>query len=286
MLLNATIDKFANMQFEDIISTLIDLTVKFTLRVVLAIVIFIVGKWLINKLNNFVGNIMSKRKSDPSIMTFTRSFINISLLIMLLIVVVGTLGVETSSFVALFASAGVAIGMALSGNLQNFAGGVVILLFKPYKVGDYIVAQNMEGTVKEIQIFSTILTTGDNKTVIIPNGGLSTGAITNFSSQDRRRVEWVIGVEYGQDYDAAKSVIIDLLNADQRVLRDPAYMVALKELADSSVNIVIRAWVLPSEYWNVFFDMNEKIYKTFNEKGIGFPFPQLDVHLTSPAKEN
>ncbi|MDD6209751.1 MAG: mechanosensitive ion channel [Bacteroidales bacterium] len=274
------------MQFEDIISTLIDLTVKFTLRVVLAIVIFIVGKWLINKLNNFVGNIMSKRKSDPSIMTFTRSFINISLLIMLLIVVVGTLGVETSSFVALFASAGVAIGMALSGNLQNFAGGVVILLFKPYKVGDYIVAQNMEGTVKEIQIFSTILTTGDNKTVIIPNGGLSTGAITNFSSQDRRRVEWVIGVEYGQDYDAAKSVIIDLLNADQRVLRDPAYMVALKELADSSVNIVIRAWVLPSEYWNVFFDMNEKIYKTFNEKGIGFPFPQLDVHLTSPAKEN
>lgn len=286
MLLNATIDKFANMQFEDIISTLIDLTVKFTLRVVLAIVIFIVGKWLINKLNNFVGNIMSKRKSDPSIMTFTRSFINISLLIMLLIVVVGTLGVETSSFVALFASAGVAIGMALSGNLQNFAGGVVILLFKPYKVGDYIVAQNMEGTVKEIQIFSTILTTGDNKTVIIPNGGLSTGAITNFSSQDRRRVEWVIGVEYGQDYDAAKSVIIDLLNADQRILRDPAYMVALKELADSSVNIVIRAWVLPSEYWNVFFDMNEKIYKTFNEKGIGFPFPQLDVHLTSSAKEN
>ena len=279
MLLDVSLDKFADLQLEDVISQLIDISVKFSLKIIAAVVVFFVGKWLINKLTLFVETIMTRRKTDLSIMTFTRSFINISLLIMLLIAVVGILGVETSSFIALFASAGVAIGMALSGNLQNFAGGVVILLFKPYKVGDYIVAQGMEGTVKEIQIFSTILTTSDNKTVIIPNGGLSTGAITNFSTQEKRRVEWVVGVEYGQDYDMARSVIVDLLNADKRVLKDPPYMIGLKELAASSVNIVIRAWVEPSEYWNLFFDMNEKIYKTFNDKGIVFPFPQLDVHL-------
>lgn len=279
MLLDVSLDKFANLQLEDVVSQLTDLGVKFSLKIIAAIVVFFVGKWLIKKLTGFVDAIMTKRKTDLSIMTFTRSFINISLLIMLVIAVVGILGVETSSFIALFASAGVAIGMALSGNLQNFAGGVVILLFKPYKVGDYIVAQNVEGTVKEIQIFSTILTTSDNKTVIIPNGGLSTGVITNFSMQERRRVEWVIGVEYGQDYDVARSVIAGLLDADKRVLKDPAYMIGLKELAASSVDIVVRAWVEPSEYWNLFFDMNEKIYKTFNDKGIGFPFPQLDVHL-------
>lgn len=279
MLLDVSLDKFANLQLEDVVSQLTDLGVKFSLKIIAAIVVFFVGKWLIKKLTGFVDAIMTKRKTDLSIMTFTRSFINISLLIMLVIAVVGILGVETSSFIALFASAGVAIGMALSGNLQNFAGGVVILLFKPYKVGDYIVAQGMEGTVKEIQIFSTILTTSDNKTVIIPNGGLSTGVITNFSMQERRRVEWVIGVEYGQDYDVARSVIAGLLDADKRVLKDPAYMIGLKELAASSVDIVVRAWVEPSEYWNLFFDMNEKIYKTFNDKGIGFPFPQLDIHL-------
>ena len=183
------------------------------------------------------------------------------------------------SFIALFASAGVAVGMALSGTLQNFAGGVMILLFKPFKVGDYIEAQGQSGTVKEIQIFNTIITTTDNKVIIIPNGGLSTGIMMNYSKESQRRVDWVFGIGYGDSYEHAKAVIARLLDNDPRVLKDPNYFIALTALNSSSVDIVVRAWVKAENYWGVFFDMNEKVYKTFAEENLNIPFPQMDVHL-------
>ena len=196
----------------------------------------------------------------------------------MIISVVGALGVQTTSFAALLASAGVAVGMALSGNLANFAGGLIILLFKPFKVGDYIEAQGTGGTVKEIQIFHTILATPDNKMVYIPNGSLSSGAVTNFSRQTTRRVDWTFGVDYGEDYDKVKAVIETIIARDSRILTDPAPFIALHALADSSVNIVVRVWVESPNYWEVYFGINQAVYATFNEKGINFPFPQLTVH--------
>ena len=169
--------------------------------------------------------------------------------------------------------------MALSGTLQNFAGGVMILLFKPFKVGDYIEAQGQSGTVKEIQIFNTIITTTDNKVIIIPNGGLSTGIMMNYSKESQRRVDWVFGIGYGDSYEHAKAVIARLLDNDPRVLKDPNYFIALTALNSSSVDIVVRAWVKAENYWGVFFDMNEKVYKTFAEENLNIPFPQMDVHL-------
>ena len=193
--------------------------------------------------------------------------------------IIGVLGIETSSFIALFASAGVAVGMALSGTLQNFAGGVMILLFKPFKVGDFIDAQGQSGTVKEIHIFNTILTTVDNKVIIIPNGGLSTGIMMNYSKEELRRVDWEFGVAYGDSYDKARSVLERMLQADSRVLRSPEYFIALNSLGERSVNIVVRAWVKAGDYWDVFFDMNEKVYKTFASENLTIPFPQMDVHV-------
>mgnify|MGYP001252523695 FL=1 len=215
---------------------------------------------------------------DISIKTFVKSLVNILLTVLLIISVVGALGVETTSFAALLASAGVAIGMALSGNLQNFAGGLVILLFKPYKVGDWIESQSFSGTVREIQIFHTILTTGDNKLVYVPNGSLSSGVVTNYNTQETRRVEWVFGVDYGEDYDKVERVIREVLAADSRVLNTPEPFIALHALDASSVNVIVRVWVKTGDYWGVYFDTNKAIYNTFNEKGINFPFPQLTVH--------
>jgi len=176
-------------------------------------------------------------------------------------------------------AAGLAVGMALSGTLQNFAGGVMILLFKPYKVGDVIEAQGYVGSVKEIQIFTSILTTPDNKTVLIPNGPLATGSLINFSTQDTRRVDWTIGIAYGDDLDKAYEVIKGFIGEDDRILKDPEPFMALSALADSSVNIVVRVWVNSPDYWGVFFDMNEKVYRSFDKEGLGIPFPQMDVHL-------
>lgn len=229
-------------------------------------------------MNKLIKRILLKRDIEPSVKTFVGSLVNVVLTILLIISVVGALGVQTTSFAALLASAGVAVGMALSGNLANFAGGLIILLFKPFKVGDYIEAQGTGGTVKEIQIFHTILTTPDNKMVYIPNGSLSSGTVTNFSRQATRRVDWVFGFSYGEDYDKVKAVIETILARDSRILTDPAPFIALNTLADSSVNVVVRVWVESSNYWDVYFGINQAVYATFNEKGIDFPFPQLTVH--------
>lgn len=260
---------------------LVDFSIRAGERILIAVVVFIVGRFLISMLNKLVNRMLERRKLDVSVKTFVRSLVNILLTVLLIVSVIGALGVETTSFAALLASAGVAIGMALSGNLQNFAGGLIILLFKPYKVGDWIESQNVSGTVREIQIFHTILTTADNKVIYIPNGAMSSGVVINYSYQVNRRVEWIVGVDYGEDFGKVKAVVDGILAADSRILADPAPFVALNALDASSVNIVIRVWVKTGDYWNVYYDINKAIYETFNEKGINFPFPQLTVHQSS-----
>lgn len=279
MILLAAVE--ASTKLEKVINSLISQGADLGWTIIKALLVFIIGRFVINLINKLVKRVLSKRDIDASVKTFVGSLVNVILTILLIISVVGALGVQTTSFAALLASAGVAIGMALSGNLANFAGGLVILLFKPYKVGDYIESQGVGGTVKEVQIFHTILTTADNKVIYIPNGSLSSGVVTNFSNQTTRRVEWIIGIDYGEDFEKAKSVIENLLNGDERILKDPAFLIALHALADSSVNVVVRAWVNSGDYWNVYFDMNKAIYETFNAQGIDFPFPQLTVHKAS-----
>ena len=269
----------ASSKLEEAIRSLVEHGSQLGFTIIKALIVFLVGRLVINLLNKLVRKILSKRDIDPSVKTFVGSLVNVSLTILLIISVVGALGVQTTSFAALLASAGVAVGMALSGNLSNFAGGLIILLFKPYKVGDYIEAQGVGGTVKEVQMFHTVLGTVDNKVIYIPNGSLSSGVVTNFSNQTTRRVDWTFGVEYGSDYEKVKQVIESVLANDSRILSEPAApFIALTALADSSVNVVVRVWVNSSDYWGVYFDINKNIYATFNEVGIGFPFPQLTVH--------
>lgn len=267
-----------NPRLEVFISSLIEQGSYLGWTIIKAVIVFLVGRFVIKMLNKLVRRILTKRDFDPSVKTFVGSLVNVTLMILLIISVVGALGVQTTSFAALLASAGVAIGMALSGNLSNFAGGLIILLFKPYKVGDYIESQGVGGTVVEIQIFHTILLTADNKKIFIPNGSLSSGVVTNIGNEPTRRVDWTIGVEYGSDFNHVKSVIESVLAQDARILGDPAPFIALSALADSSVNVVVRVWVKSSDYWGVYFDTNKAIYATFNAEGIGFPFPQLTVH--------
>lgn len=244
-----------------------------------ALLVFIVGRFLISMINKLVQRVLLKRNIDPSIKTFVGSLIHIILMILLIVSVVGALGVQTASFAALLASAGVAIGMALSGNLSNFAGGLIILIFKPYKVGDFVEAQNLSGTVREIQIFHTVLTTPDNKVIYIPNGSLSSSAVINYSYQQVRRIDWTFGVEYGTDYAKVKGVLEEILAKDERILQEPAApFIAMSQLADSSVNYVVRVWVNSPDYWNVYYDITRIVYERFNAEGIGFPFPQLTIH--------
>ena len=247
-------------------------------HILVAAVVYFVGRYAIKFLNFLVNQMLERRKVETSVTTFLKSFVNILLQVLLIISVLGALGVNTTSFAALLASFGVAIGMALSGNLQNFAGGIVILFLKPYKVGDWIETQGTAGTVIAIQIFHTILLTADGKQIYVPNGALSSGSITNFSQTPTRRLEWNVSVEYDEDMDRVRRVAEELMKSDKRILPIPEPAVYLKELADSSVNVLLRAWVNNDDYWAVLFDMNERIYKTFNAEGISFPFPQITVH--------
>lgn len=261
-----------------VLDRLMDFCIHAGEKIIIAIIVYVVGKLLIKLIHRILVKLLSRKNIDAGVRTFLYSLTNIVLTILLVISVIGALGVNTASFAALLASAGVAIGMALSGNLQNFAGGLIILIFKPYKVGDFIEVQGVSGTVKEMQILNTILTTTDNKVIYIPNGSLSSGTIVNYSRMETRRVDFVFGVEYGSDYEYVRSVVMDIINSDSRILKEPLPTVALQALADSSVNIVVRVWVKSADYWNVYFDMNKTVYKVFNEKNISFPFPQLTIH--------
>lgn len=315
--------------------------VHFSFKLAIALLVLYVGKLIIRKIYKVLSGMLLRRRVDPSLTTFILSLVKITLYFFLIITIIGILGIETTSFLALFASAGVAIGMALSGTLQNFAGGVLILLLKTYKVGDYIEAQGYSGTVKEIQIFHTIINTIDNKAIILPNGILSTSSINNYSLEDYRRVDWTIGLSYGTDFAKAKAHILNMLDSDERVVKEfveddrldrqargleiaeeeheiqmqeqlrvaPWYkrifhsrkkiaeklnkdlpkvvfkkvsrkpFVGLNELADSSINLTVRAWTHSSNYWDLYFEMNERFYTELPEAGFSFPFPQLDVHL-------
>lgn len=265
-------------QINTVLQQMIGWCVEAGKNILVAVIVFIVGRIIVSFLNRLLARMLERRHVETTIQTFLKSLVNILLMLLLVISVVSALGVNTTSFAALLASAGVAIGMALSGNLQNLAGGLIILLFRPYKVGDWVEGQGVAGTVSEIQIFHTILITGDNKTVYVPNGAMSSGIITNYSRKETRRVEWTIGVEYGTSTDDVKNLLRTLLATDPRILTEPEPFIAVTALADSSVNILIRAWVKQEDYWAVFFDTNKTIYEEFNKAGISFPFPQLTIH--------
>ena len=279
-LLNATFLSAGSQHIdvEQLLTKLLDWGIEVGKDLLGAIIIYIVGRFIIKQIGRLLSRILEKRKLEISVQTFLKSLVSILLNLILAFAIVSRLGVETTSFAALLASAGVAIGMALSGNLSNFAGGLIILVFKPFKVGDYIESPNANGTVREIQIFHTILVTVDNKVIYVPNGSLSSNAITNYSKQETRRAEWVYGVEYGEDFEKVREVLQRIIDADDRILKDPAPMIALGALSASSVDIKVRVWTKSADYWNVYFDMNKIVYDTFNKEGIGFPFPQLTVH--------
>ena len=249
-----------------------------------AVVIYIIGKWLIRKVNSIVSKLMRKKHVEASLQTFLESIVNVSLWILLVIAVISVLGVETSSFVALFTGAGMAIGMAMSGTLGNFAGGVMILLFKPYKVGDFISAQGYDGIVKEIQIFNTILVTTDNQTIIIPNGSLSTGSLKNFSTQKYRRVDLSYSFAYGTDYDVVREAIEKIQKACPQIIQEPiagepviAPWQGLASLDESGVTIATRSWCASADYWTVAGYMNHEVYQQLRNSGFMFPFNKLDV---------
>ena len=256
---------------------------QFGLKVLAALAIYFIGAWVIKRIKKLLGNIFERRKTDKAIASFTMSLVSISLTILLIILTVGTLGVNTTSLAAILAAGGMAIGMALSGTVQNFAGGIMLLVFKPFKAGDFIEAQGFSGTVSEVNIVSTKLTTTDNRVIVLPNGSLSSGTINNISQNPIRRLEWKIGVEYGSNIDQTRKVILGILNADARVLHgkdapdEPN--VKLSGLLDSSVEIQARCWVRTDDYWDLLWEVNELIYKELPKNGIDFPFPQLDVHL-------
>jgi len=253
--------------------------VEYIPKLIGGIVVLIIGLWIVKLITKGVGKALVKSKMDQSLIPFLKSLTNIVLKILVVISVMGMIGIEMTSFIAILGAAGLALGLALSGTLQNFAGGVIILIFKPFKVGDFIEAQGYSGVVKEINVFATTLNTVDKKLIILPNGPLSTGALSNFSAESQRRVDWKFGIAYGDDVEDFKKAINDFIAEDKRILKDPSSFIGLSELADSSVNFVVRAWVNSADYWDVFFDMNEKVYKKFGDYNLNIPFPQMDVHV-------
>lgn len=263
-------------KYIDILKTML---VEYGPKVIGAIVVLFIGLKIISTLTKTFNKIMNKRKMDASLVPFLSGLINMLLKALLFISVMSMVGIEMTSFIAILGAAGLAVGMALSGTLQNFAGGVMILIFKPYKVGDFIEAQGYMGIIKEIQIFNTIITTVDNKRVIIPNAGISSGSLINYSAEPTRRVDFSFGIGYNDDIDKARELILAEVNKLPQVLQEPAPFVAVEELADSSVNLATRVWVNSDDYWNVHFSLLENVKKSFDANGVSIPFPQTDVHI-------
>lgn len=278
--LAAVAEKIATTPTNELIGDFLEKAINFGIKVLAAILIYLIGAWLIKKIKGMLKRIFDKKGTDAAIASFTMSIVSIALTIVLIIVTIGTLGIDTTSFAALLAGGGMAIGMALNGTVQNFAGGIMILIFKPFKSGDYIEAQGFAGTVSEVTITSTKLTTVDNRIIIIPNGALSNGTINNYSDQKFRRVDLTVDVEYGTSSDAVKAVLHSIVKEDARILSEPAEpFIALSSLKDSSIQFTMRLWVKSSDYWGVYFDTTEKVYNELPKNGINFPFPQLDVNI-------
>ncbi|MGB5624404.1 MAG: mechanosensitive ion channel domain-containing protein [Woeseiaceae bacterium] len=253
--------------------------VGFAKNIIIALVIFYVGRMAIGLVIRALHKLMQKQDIDKTLETFVCNLVRMALLVVVVIAAIGALGVETTSFIAIFGAAGLAVGLALQGSLSNFASGVLIVLFRPYKVGDFIEGAGISGSVEQVQILTTVLKTGDNKQVIVPNSQIMNSIITNYSANDTRRVDMVLGVSYDDDLDKVRQTIQELVAADERILADPECKIAVSALADSSVNFVVRPWVKTSDYWGVLFDLTEAIKKRFDKEGISIPFPQQDVHL-------
>lgn len=280
----ATIEKLTTTPIDQLLRDLLIDTIHFGIKVVIALLIYIAGAWIIRRIKNLLVRIFTRREADRALITFVSSLVSISLTVLLIVVSIGILGVNTTSLAALLAAGGMAIGMALSGTVQNFAGGIMLMVFKPFKAGDFIEALGYSGTVSEVNIVSTKLVSTDNKVIVLPNGALSGGNINNYSQKEFRRVDQYVEVEYGTDFDHVKEVLLSVVKSDPRVLDsstrgclDP--FVALFSMKDSSIQFVTRVWVRAADYWDVYFNLNEQVYKTLPQKGISFPFPQLDVHI-------
>ena len=253
--------------------------VDLAINVVIALAIFYIGRMVVGLVVRGLRKVMQRQEVDKTLETFVCNLARMVLLVVVVIAAIGQLGIETTSFIAIFGAAGLAVGLAMQGSLSNFASGVLIVLFRPYRVGDFIEAAGINGVVEQVQILTTVLKTGDNKQVIVPNGQIMDSIITNYSANDTRRVDMVVGVSYDDDLDKVRDTISELVAAEDRILDEPACKIAVSALADSSVNFVVRPWVKTSDYWGVMFDLTEAIKKRFDKEGISFPFPQQDVHL-------
>jgi len=272
-------EEVTNFDFEVSSQKIIDLAASYGIKFLLAVLVLVVGLMVIRAITRGLTTMMKKANVSESLIPFLKSLLSFMLKALLVISVLGMVGIQMTSFIAILGAAGLAVGLALQGTLQNFAGGVIILLLKPFKVGDYIETQGYSGTVKEIQIFTSVLNTPDNKTIIIPNSPIATNSLINYSTQPTRRVDFTFGIGYGDDIEKARKVILDILNADTRIFKDPEPFARVVELADSSVNFATRAWAKSSDYWDVYFDVTEEVKKKFDSQGISIPFPQTDVHI-------
>jgi small conductance mechanosensitive channel len=251
------------------------------IKVLAAVAIFIIGRWIAKGIRRGVRRMMEKGDADPIIIGFVGSIVYIALLAFVVIAALGQLGIQTTSFIAILGAAGLAVGLALQGSLANFAAGFMMIIFRPFKVGDFIEGAGVAGVVKDMQIFTTTLKTGDNKTIIIPNAKISGDNIINYSAEENRRVDMTVGVAYDADLSKVRDVLNDIISKDERIMADPAPLIVVGELADSSVNFIVRVWTRTGDYWAVNFDMNETIKNRFDEAGIGIPFPQRDIHIVS-----
>ena len=274
------VKKISSLDYDSLLTNIVQEAGWVCFKILIAFVIYFIGKQLIKWVVRIMDRAFVRHKVELSLRSFLRSLTRVVLMLVLVLAIVQTLGVNTSSFLAIFASAGLAIGMALSGTLQNFAGGVVLLILRPYKVGDYIEAQGQAGTVESIGLFQTCLKTPDHQTIYVPNNSIATSIIDNYSQSENRRIEWILSISYGDDVDVARREILAMLAEDKRILTETPPVVYVKVLNSSSVDLSVRAWVANGDYWAVCYEMNERMYKELPAKGINFPFPQMDVHIT------
>jgi small conductance mechanosensitive channel len=268
------------MGLEEIMPLMSEYAITYGIQFILSIAVFIIGKWLANSIASFLAKGLEAKGVDVTLVRFVKSIVFYILFIIVIIAALGQLGIQTASFVAIIAAAGLAIGLALQGSLANFAAGVLIILFRPIKVGDFVEVSGVTGSVSEISIFATTLLTGDNKTVIIANAAVTGGNITNYSTQPTRRVDLVVGVAYDANIQQVKDELKALADADERILKDKDVTIGVVELGDSSINLVFRPWVNAADYWGVYFDLNEKIKDRFEAIGVGIPYPTMDVNVT------
>lgn len=275
-----TIQKISTLDWNEMLQNFVSDAIWVGVKILVALLIYWIGRLFIRWVMRLMDSSFERKKVDVSLRSFLKNMISVVFYLLLAMAVVQTLGVNVTSIIAIFSAATLAIGMALSGTMQNFAGGVMILLLRPYRVGDYIEAQGQAGTVEEIMLFSTKIVTADRQTIYVPNSAISTSIIDNYSHSELRRVDIKVSITYGDDVDVARKALLDLAAADQRVLKDPAAVVFLSELGTESVNLSLRMWTRNADYWGLFFDMNERIYKELPKSGVRFPYPQLDVHIT------